>query len=238
MSQEFCQHSQVILVCRFDEDDNAKGNSACSDQVMTLLDLSKDGEDSWNSEDSDEYEQRQGKKIQPYMVFCMQERPKIVQANPGMPFGAIWQALASAWGKLSNAEKAQYVTTVCSAGLPLVQRVMQHLGLTGKFPGRDPTPTHFLAFLLSICYNVGTSRDFEPEDNWNGDAEEDSDSELGNFEVKQEIAFLCPDQVERRRLALVLAFLAGHHKRLGQASKVSFLPDNWLVLDWESSPLH
>jgi hypothetical protein len=44
----------------------------------------------------------------PYMVFCKEERPKIVKANPGMAFGEIGKALGAAWGKLSDAQKAKY----------------------------------------------------------------------------------------------------------------------------------
>jgi hypothetical protein len=106
----------------------------------------------------------------------------------------------------------------CSASLPLVEKVMQVLRFASTSPGHDPIPAQFLAFLLSICYNVGTSRDFDPEEDWDGI--------LGNVEVKKEIDFLCPDQAERHRLALVLAFLAGHESRLGKASEVSFLPGN------------
>jgi hypothetical protein len=48
------------------------------------------------------------KAKQPYMVFCKAERPKIVEANPGMKFGDIGKALGAAWGKLSDAQKAKY----------------------------------------------------------------------------------------------------------------------------------
>ena len=42
------------------------------------------------------------------MVFCKEDRPKIVKANPGMVFGEIGKALGAAWGKLSDAQKAKY----------------------------------------------------------------------------------------------------------------------------------
>merc|ERR1712093_865102 len=38
----------------------------------------------------------------PYMIFCKAERPKIVKANPNMPFGEVGKALGAAWGKLST----------------------------------------------------------------------------------------------------------------------------------------
>ena len=44
----------------------------------------------------------------PYMIFCNAERPKIVKANPNMPFGEVGKALGAAWGKLSDAQKAKY----------------------------------------------------------------------------------------------------------------------------------
>mmetsp|Transcript_7769 Transcript_7769/g.19249 ORF Transcript_7769/g.19249 Transcript_7769/m.19249 type:complete len:109 (-) Transcript_7769:203-529(-) len=44
----------------------------------------------------------------PYMIFCKAERPKIVKANPNMPFGEVGKALGAAWGKLSDAQKAKY----------------------------------------------------------------------------------------------------------------------------------
>ena len=44
----------------------------------------------------------------PYMIFCKAERPKIVKANPNMPFGEVGKALGAAWAKLSDAEKAKY----------------------------------------------------------------------------------------------------------------------------------
>jgi len=44
----------------------------------------------------------------PYMVFCKEERPKILAKNPGMAFGEVGKALGAAWGKLSDAQKAKY----------------------------------------------------------------------------------------------------------------------------------
>ena len=44
----------------------------------------------------------------PYMVFCKEQRPKIVKANPNMSFGEVGKALGAAWGKLSDAQKAKY----------------------------------------------------------------------------------------------------------------------------------
>ena len=44
----------------------------------------------------------------PYMVFCKEQRPKIVKANPKMAFGEVGKALGAAWGKLSDKEKAKY----------------------------------------------------------------------------------------------------------------------------------
>jgi len=44
----------------------------------------------------------------PYMVFCKEQRPKIVKANPNFTFGEVGKALGAAWGKLSDAQKAKY----------------------------------------------------------------------------------------------------------------------------------
>ena len=44
----------------------------------------------------------------PYMVFCKEQRPKIVKANPKFTFGEVGKALGAAWGKLSDKEKAKY----------------------------------------------------------------------------------------------------------------------------------
>jgi len=44
----------------------------------------------------------------PYMIFCKEQRPKIVKANPGFSFGEVGKALGAAWGKLSDAQKAKY----------------------------------------------------------------------------------------------------------------------------------
>jgi hypothetical protein len=71
-----------------------------------------------------------------------------------------------------------------SASLQLVEKVMQVLRFASTSPGHDPTPALFFAFLLSICYYVGTSRDFDPEEDW--------DVILGNVEVKKESTFFAP----------------------------------------------
>ena len=44
----------------------------------------------------------------PYMLFCKTERPRIVEANPGIPFGEVGKALGAAWQKLSFAQKAEW----------------------------------------------------------------------------------------------------------------------------------
>jgi len=44
----------------------------------------------------------------PYMVFCKEQRPKIVKASPNLSFGEVGKALGAAWGKLSDKEKAKY----------------------------------------------------------------------------------------------------------------------------------
>ena len=44
----------------------------------------------------------------PYMIFCKEERPKIVAKNKDMRFGDVGKALGAAWGKLSEAQKAKY----------------------------------------------------------------------------------------------------------------------------------
>ena len=44
----------------------------------------------------------------PYMVFCKEQRPKIVKADPNLTFGEVGKALGAAWGKLSDAQKAKY----------------------------------------------------------------------------------------------------------------------------------
>merc|ERR1711998_465511 len=44
----------------------------------------------------------------PYMVFCKEQRPKIIKADPKLTFGEVGKALGAAWKKLSDAEKAKY----------------------------------------------------------------------------------------------------------------------------------
>tara|TARA_B100000513_G_C11892972_1_gene182932 strand:+ start:1171 stop:1404 length:234 start_codon:yes stop_codon:yes gene_type:complete len=44
----------------------------------------------------------------PYMIFCKEQRPKIVAANKGLTFGEVGKALGAAWGKLTDKEKAKY----------------------------------------------------------------------------------------------------------------------------------
>ena len=44
----------------------------------------------------------------PYMVFCKEQRPKIIKADPNLSFGEVGKALGAAWGKLSDAQKAKY----------------------------------------------------------------------------------------------------------------------------------
>ena len=44
----------------------------------------------------------------PYMVFCKEQRPKIIKADPNLTFGEVGKALGAAWGKLSDAQKAKY----------------------------------------------------------------------------------------------------------------------------------
>lgn len=46
----------------------------------------------------------------PYMLFCKEQRPKIVAANPNFTFGEVGKALGAGWKKLSDAEKAKYVS--------------------------------------------------------------------------------------------------------------------------------
>lgn len=44
----------------------------------------------------------------PYMIFCKEERPKIVKANPNMSFGEVGKALGEKWRGMSDAQKAKY----------------------------------------------------------------------------------------------------------------------------------
>ena len=44
----------------------------------------------------------------PYMLFCKDQRPKIVAANPNFTFGEVGKELGAMWKKLSDAEKAKY----------------------------------------------------------------------------------------------------------------------------------
>ena len=44
----------------------------------------------------------------PYMIFCKAERPKIVKANPNMPFGEVGKALGARWKAFSAEEKAPF----------------------------------------------------------------------------------------------------------------------------------
>jgi hypothetical protein len=55
-----------------------------------------------------EKEDKPKKAPGPYMVFCKEQRPKIMEETPGLSFGEIGKALGSAWGKLSEEEKASY----------------------------------------------------------------------------------------------------------------------------------
>ena len=43
-----------------------------------------------------------------YMIFCKEERPKIVKANPNMSFGEVGKALGAKWRGMSDAQKAKY----------------------------------------------------------------------------------------------------------------------------------
>lgn len=44
----------------------------------------------------------------PYMLFCKEQRPKIVAANPNFTFGEVGKALGSAWKALSDGDKAKF----------------------------------------------------------------------------------------------------------------------------------
>jgi hypothetical protein len=44
----------------------------------------------------------------PYMLFCKEQRPKIVAANPAFTFGEVGKALGAAWKALTDAEKAKF----------------------------------------------------------------------------------------------------------------------------------
>lgn len=44
----------------------------------------------------------------PYMMFCKTERAAVVAANPTFTFGQIGKALGKAWGKLPEAQRAEY----------------------------------------------------------------------------------------------------------------------------------
>lgn len=48
------------------------------------------------------------KALGPYMVFCKEMRPKLLEENPGMSFGEVGKACGKAWGVLSDSEKAKY----------------------------------------------------------------------------------------------------------------------------------
>eukprot|EP00967_Tisochrysis_lutea_P113466 scaffold180117_cov37-Tisochrysis_lutea.AAC.2 len=46
--------------------------------------------------------------LAPYMVFCKEQRPKIIAESPNLTFGEVGKALGAAWSKLSDEQKAQY----------------------------------------------------------------------------------------------------------------------------------
>jgi len=48
------------------------------------------------------------RKVDPYIAFAKEMRPKIVKENPNMAFGNIGKALAAAWKKLTDAQKEKY----------------------------------------------------------------------------------------------------------------------------------
>lgn len=48
------------------------------------------------------------KPLSGYMLFCKQERPKIVKAHPNFTFAEVGKALGAAWRELSEAKKDEY----------------------------------------------------------------------------------------------------------------------------------
>ena len=44
----------------------------------------------------------------PYMLYCKEQRPKIVAAHPEYSFGEVGKALGAGWKELSDAQKAKY----------------------------------------------------------------------------------------------------------------------------------
>ena len=68
----------------------------------------------------------------PYMIFCQAERPRIVKVNPSMAFGEVDKALGAAWGKLSDAQKAN-VTAPCD-------RLPSPSHASGRAPAAPPPP--------------------------------------------------------------------------------------------------
>ena len=44
----------------------------------------------------------------PYMLFCKEQRPKIVAAHPEYTFGEVGKALGAGWKELTDDQKAKY----------------------------------------------------------------------------------------------------------------------------------
>ena len=65
----------------------------------------------------------------PYILFCKEQRPTIVQTKPTLSFGNIGKALGGAWGKLSGAQKATYKPTG-RAPIPVAVSVRLQLRLS------------------------------------------------------------------------------------------------------------
>ena len=111
--------------------------------------------------------------------------------------------------------------------------VMTRLGMMGK--NGDPTTAHFVAFLLNLCYDVAESGDL-PKSYWEAKVYCDSPcsrkpppftghSPAQDAKFLVDIRSFCRDARELQQLGLVVAFLGGHHKRLGESSKILSLPD-------------
>ena len=49
------------------------------------------------------------KRLNPYIIFCMETRPKVVEQNPKMSFAKVAKKVAKLWKELSEDQKKIYI---------------------------------------------------------------------------------------------------------------------------------
>lgn len=120
---------------------------------------------------------------------------------------------------------------------------MTRLGLKGESgESGDPaklasslaSSSHFVALLLSLCYPVGDSFDWRNQEARHSTLGISSNAvPVGSNLIActagalllTDIKSFCLDAKSKYRISKVLAFLEGHHTRLGHDSHISLLPD-------------